>query len=161
MAVVAMAIVAGWLAIRSPTPTAAAEPRPAAPSTADGSSDPRWHRVLDRLDSLRSRAWRTGDPEALSRVYVAWSGALRADRAMVSAYRSRGLRLRVRLAFMRVRLVDRRPGEVTLAVVDRLRSVAATSASGGVAQLPADRPTAHTIVLRRVGGRWLIADVSY
>jgi hypothetical protein len=155
-----VAVAAAWLAMRSPPPTAAAESRHATPSTADGSRDARWLRVLDRIGGLRARAWRTSDPAALSQVYVAPSSALRADRAMLSAYSARDLRLRARLDFLRVLLIDRRPGEATLAVVDRLRSVAAKSATGAVAELPDDQPTAHTIVLRRVGGRWLIADVS-
>jgi hypothetical protein len=160
IAVAFVAVVATWLATRNPTPTAAAEPRHSTPSAPDGSSDARWRRVLDRLDGLRSRAWRRGDPDDLSEVNVAGSAALRADRAMLAAYWSRGLRLRARLDFLRVRLVERRPDEATLDVVDRLRPAAATSVSGAVVDLPADQATAHTIVLRRVGGRWLIADVA-
>jgi hypothetical protein len=146
--------------MRSPTPTAAAEPRRSTPSAADESSAARWLGVLDGLDGLRSRAWRTGDLAALSEVYVRGSGALLADRAMLAAYRSRGLRLPARLDFLRVLLVERRPDEATLDVVDRLRPAAARSAAGAVVALPADQPTAHTIVLRRIGGRWLIADVK-
>jgi hypothetical protein len=124
------------------------------------SSDARWRGVLGRLDAIRARAWRAGDPSALDRVYVAGSGALRADKRMIDAFGSRGWRPdEVRLELLAVSVVDRRPGEVTLAAVDRLRPVRVHTDVGGVANLPADEPTAHRIVLRRVEGRWLIADV--
>jgi hypothetical protein len=154
-------VLAAWLAMRDPTPTAAApERRPPASSATGDPSSARWLRVLDHLNGLRSRAWRTGDPAALSDVYVRGSGALRADRTMLAEYRSRGLRLPARLDFLRVLVVARRSNEATLAVVDRLRPAAARSAAGAIVALPADQPTAHTIVLRRIGGRWLIADVA-
>jgi hypothetical protein len=121
----------------------------------------RWLQVLERLGALRDHAWRVGDPGELDRVYAHDSPALLADRRMLHAYWSRGLRPgEVRLDFAVVRVVDRRPGQVTLAVVDRLRPTRIHTDVGEAASLPADHPTAHTIVLRRVDGRWLIADVA-
>jgi hypothetical protein len=79
---------------------------------------------------------------------------------MLLAYWRRGLRTDgVRLEFAAVRVVDRRPREVELAVVDRLTSVRVHTDIGAAASLPTDQPTAHTIVLRRVNGCWLIAAV--
>jgi hypothetical protein len=135
-------------------------------STTEGSRDTapsgsdHWLRELERLDRLRAKAWTTGTPRGLRRVYAPDSAVLRADRRMLRTYISRGLRTDgVRLEFAMVRVVDRRPREVELAVVDRLGPVRVHTDIGGAASLPADQPTAHTIVLRRVGGQWLIAAV--
>jgi hypothetical protein len=127
--------------------------------TASGANE-RWLRELERLDRLRAKAWTTGSLTGLQRVYAPSSAVLRADRHMLRTYLSRGLRTDgVRLEFADVRVVGQRPGEVELAVVDRLGPVRVHTDVGGAASLPADQPTAHTIVLRRVGGQWLIASV--
>jgi hypothetical protein len=156
---VAAVIVAAVVA-RSTSPTAAAgSTRPVA-RLARSAAEARWLDVLERLDTLREHAWLTDDPGALRRVYAPGSAALRADLRMLAAYRSRGLRPdRVRMAFSELRVVGVRRLEVTLAVVDELQPVRVSTDVGARVALPADQPTAHTIMLRRVDGRWLIADV--
>jgi hypothetical protein len=143
----------------APIAAAAAEPRPRPTAAPNQSGGARWLRALDHLDRIRWQAWRTGDPAALGRVYVPGSSALRADRAMLAAYRARRLRVSARVDFRQVRVVDRDGEAVTLAVVDQLGAAVATSPSDGAVALPSDQPTAHTIVLQRVGGRWRIAAI--
>jgi hypothetical protein len=143
-----------------PDAAAAVHTRTETSTLARETAESRWRRVLAALAVTRGRAWQTGEPGLLRRVYVAASPVLRADRRMLAAYRLRGLRPQgVRLEFTSVFVVRRQPGEVTLAAVDRLNPTRVRSSLGTVVSLPADQPTAHTIVLRRVGGRWLIADV--
>jgi hypothetical protein len=115
---------------------------------------------LSRLDELRSRALRNGDEALLDSVYVGGSLVLRADRKLVQAYAARGLRLRSPIDYLSARVMNRGADAVALAVVDQVRAPTATTASGTALALPADRPTSHVIVLRRVAGRWLIARVS-
>jgi hypothetical protein len=120
----------------------------------------RWRAVLYRLDSARARAWRRGDPDLLRAVYTAQSPALDDDRHLLGDYARRGMRVRdVRLRFGRVAVVERRPGYVRLAVVDRLAAATAVSASGRLLPLPRDRPSRHRVLLRRVGEGWRIDRV--
>jgi hypothetical protein len=158
----------GWLAAVGVALalTAAAAARSAGPEgTAVGPSaatdEPaRWTAVLQTLDAERARAWRSGDVSALRRVYTAGSPALRADRRMLAAYQARGLRPSgVRLEFASVEVSSAGPHRVTLQAVDRLRQMHIRAADGSVTALPGDEPTSHTIVLREVDGRWLIASV--
>jgi hypothetical protein len=94
----------------------------------------------------------------LGRVYFTPSPALRRDQRAMSGYLHRGLVVRgVHLRFAGVRLLSRRPGLVTLGVVDRLRPMTAVRVDGQGTRLPADLPTRHLLVLRRTGDRWRIA----
>ncbi|HSS67536.1 MAG TPA: hypothetical protein VLK34_03220 [Nocardioidaceae bacterium] len=150
--VLAVAVAAVVVVTKDPPPTAAAVPRL---TTSDD-----WQRVLERLDDRRASAWQAGRPAALHAVYTPSSPSLRADRAMLAAYQARGLQPRgVRLVFSEVQLVSRGPHMVVLAATDRLATMRVRTAAGVVVRLPADQPTAHVIVLRRVDGRWKIAAV--
>jgi hypothetical protein len=116
--------------------------------------------VLHRLDAARAVAWLRGDPAMLGRVFVTPSAALRRDERALSGYRQRGLVVRgVHLRFARVRLVARRPGLVTLRVVDRLGTMTAVDVDEERMRLPRDQPTRHLLVLRRTVDRWRIAAV--
>jgi hypothetical protein len=149
--------------------TAAAASRPG-PGRVSGPHTPRrrgppgtaatWSAVLRRLDAARAAGWLRGDVAILGRVYVTPSSALRRDRRALSGYLHRGLVVRgVHLRFVRVRRVARRPGLVTLDVVDRLGTVSAVDVDGERMRLPRDQPTRHLLVLRRAVDRWRIAAV--
>jgi hypothetical protein len=135
-------------------------PHPAEP-TGSRASTVRWHVVLHRLDRVRARAWCRGEPRLLRAVYTPRATALGADRHLLGDYARRGLRVRdVRLRFVRVHVMDRRPLYVRLRVVDSLADATAVSSTGKLLRLPRDRATRHRIVLRRVGGRWRIDAVT-
>jgi hypothetical protein len=116
--------------------------------------------VLGRLDAARAAAWLRGDLAMLGRVYLTRSAALRRDQRTLSEYLDRGLVVRgVHLRIARVRLLARRPGLVTLRVVDRLGAMTAVDTDGERMRLPRDQPTRHLLVLRRAVDRWRIAAV--
>lgn len=126
-------------------------------------SDPvsRWRPILAAIDGRRARAWRTGNPALLRRVYVAGSHALRRDRAMLSRYGDRGLRVDgVRLGFLSVAVLAQRPGRADLLVVDQLGRARALGPHGARLVLPTDRPSRHRVTLRRTSAGWRIAAVS-
>ena len=133
-----------------PTPTAALATAPAGSPALD---------VLHGWDAARSHAWATGDAAALRRLYVAGSAAGRADVRLLRRYLARGLVVRhLRMQVFAVRVMRRDDGILRMRVTDRV--------AGGVAvagrhrlRLPVDRPTTHTIVLRRVAGAWRVASV--
>ena len=134
------------------------EPRPtAAPATAPAGSP-----ALDALhgwDDARSHAWAIGDAAALRRLYVAGSAAGRADVHLLRRYLARGLVVRqLQMQVFAFHVVRRDAGILRVRVTDRV--------AGGVAvagrhrlRLPVDRPTARTVVLRRVAGDWRVASV--
>jgi hypothetical protein len=116
--------------------------------------------VLHRLDAERAVAWLRGDPALLGHVYVTPSPALRRDQRALSGYLHRGLVVRgVHLRVARVRLLVRRPGLVTLRVVDRLGAMTAVDVGGERMRLPRDQPTRHLLRLRRTVHQWRIAAV--
>jgi hypothetical protein len=111
--------------------------------------------VLHAWDARRAAAWAEADVAALGALYTARSATGRADVAMLAAWRSRGLRvvgMRTQLLRLEVQAASRR--RIAVRVVDRL--VGGSVVPSGVA-LPVDRPTGHTVVLRRVTGEWLVA----
>jgi hypothetical protein len=121
----------------------------------------RWVRILDLLDGRRAMAWRTGRPSELSGVFVPGSPELAEDRRALRGYVDRGLVVRSVREGYDVEAVERRdPSTVVLLVVDRLEAAYAVAGSGATEALPVDRPTRHHIVLRRLGGRWLIARIT-
>jgi len=173
--------VAAWTAVAALACSACAAPdrqRPAAPSNGSGVavsavSEPpeaewacsadcwRWRPVLDRLDAHRARAYATGRPRLLLRVYLPRSRVLASDRRMLSAWTTRGAtvagaRLRV-LAVSRLRSPGR---SVRLRVVDRLAPATARLRRGERIELPHDQATEHLVVLRRTPDGWRIASSS-
>lgn len=159
----------GWLGRPGPGPSVRGTGVPSAPTArggGDGSASDdlaarRWEHELRRLDRLRARAWRRGDPGGLGRVYVPRSRVLALDRRHLRAYVERGYTVRgVRLRILGLRVVDSRPTRVRLDVVDRLLDAVATDPAGEQRVLPSDRPHRHTVDLRRVRGRWRIAAVG-
>lgn len=115
--------------------------------------------VLHAWDDRRAAAWARGDVDLLRRLYVSGSRTGRADVAMLRAYADRGLRvtgLRTQVLAVAVRALA--PARLVLRVTDRLAGGVVRGAARPLA-LPVDRPTSQVVVLRRVGGRWLVASV--
>jgi hypothetical protein len=157
---VLVAALAAACARETPAPAArveAAEPVEAAAGPAPAAPPP--VEVLRAWDAQRAEAWARGDPSLLAALYTPGSVAGRRDRAMLRAWVSRGLVVRgLRTQLLAVREVRRSRASWTLRVTDRL--------TGGVAvgpgvrrPLPVDAATTHTVVLHRLGGRWLVASV--
>ena len=120
----------------------------------------RWSDVLAQIDQRRDLAWRQGYPGRLVQVFVPGAAALRADQAALRGYLRRGYDVGpTQVEYWHVQVVDRRPGQVRLAVVDRLRSVQVTDPTGHRRQLPDDRPTRHLIALRHTDTGWRIASI--
>jgi hypothetical protein len=128
----------------------------------------RWRPVLDELDAHRRRAYATGRPRLLHRVYVPGSGVLARDRRMLTAWTARtagvsGVRLRV-LHVRRLPAGRRWPAargtSVRLRVVDQLAPATVHLYRGaGRIPLPRDLPTSRVIVLRHGPTGWRIAAV--
>ncbi|MBZ5740347.1 hypothetical protein [Nocardioides mangrovi] len=114
--------------------------------------------VLHAWDVRRSAAWSAGDVAGLRALYLPGSAAGRADVAMLRAWRARGLRVEgMQTQLLSVSVRSRTRERFVVDVVDRV-VVGSVVPSGDA--LPADRPTAHTLVLRRVSGEWLVASVA-
>lgn len=158
--VLAVALLAGWAALRPDPPggtTHAAPPASRPPAAAPVHADPAVAAlaVLRQWDQARAAAWERGDPAALRSLYVPGSRAGKADVAMLSRWRERGLRVRgMRTQVLAAAVRVRGPDRVVLVVTDRL--VGAVAVPGGE-PLPRDQPTTRRLELRRVGGRWLLA----
>lgn len=157
----------GPLAASERTASAQVRPRVAAhelAASADAgltSRDARWLQVLDEISARRDTAWCRGDPRLLRDVYAPGSPELAVDRAMLRAYRERGLRVTgVRMRFFVVEVELQRPGSAVLLVVDSLGRSVAHSRTGGARVLPEDLPTRHRIELREVGDQWRIARIT-
>jgi hypothetical protein len=115
-------------------------------------------RVLRAWDARRAEAWARGSPADLRQLYVGEAG--RADRALLRAYRDRGLRVEeMEAQLLAVEVLDRSPRSWTLRVTDRLRRAVAVEGTRRVT-LPRDRPSVRQVRLVRVGGAWRVAEVS-
>lgn len=132
---------------------------PPAPSlTAASGEDPGPRAVLADWDERRSIAWAAADTGELADLYVAGSRTGQADVRMLSAYVDRGLRVEGLVTqVLALEVLEQTSDSLRLRVTDRV--------VGGVvrgehttSRLPADRPTTRTLVLRRVGGEWLVAS---
>ena len=120
-----------------------------------------WRGVLQLLDHARATAWRRSRPALLRQVYLPSAAVLRRDRSRLHAYTARGLRVRgVHLTFGSIAVVARAPRVVRLRVVDQLGAATAFDQHGDRRELPRDRPTRHTIELRRYADGWRIAGVQ-
>nr|CAA9363081.1 MAG: hypothetical protein AVDCRST_MAG46-3471 [uncultured Nocardioidaceae bacterium] len=118
----------------------------------------RWRPVLDRLDGHRTRAYASGRPRQLRRVYAPGSRVLAHDLRMLRAWTRRGATVSgVRLRVLAATRQDGSSGVVRLGVVDRLLDATARLADGATVPLPHDRVTERVVVLRRVRGQWRIA----
>lgn len=118
----------------------------------------RWWRVLHRLDRAREAAYDRQRPGLLSRVYAPGSALLRRDRAVLGAYRERGVRLGpVRLDVSTLRVTRHSGGSVRLRVVERLAPTTAVLPGGARVALPADAPTRRSLRLVHTPAGWRLA----
>jgi len=115
--------------------------------------------VLRDWDRRRAAAWASGDAGALATLYVRGASAGDADVAMLTAWTARGLAvddLTTQLLAVHVRA--RGPSRWVLRVRDRVTGAVAAGA-GRAEPLPAGTTSERDVVLRRVGGAWLVASV--
>lgn len=114
--------------------------------------------MLHRLDRVREAAYDRRRPGLLSRVYAPRSALLRHDRAVLTAYRERDVRLGpVRLDVSALRVIRRSRGSVVVRVVERLAPTTAVLPDGARVALPADAPTRRSLRLVRTPAGWLLA----
>jgi hypothetical protein len=123
-------------------------------------------RVLAEWDARRATAWASGDLRALGRLYVDGSAAGAADVALLRRYLARGLVVRgLRMQVLRARVLTSRPRLLEVEVTDRVAAAVAAPPGtrptrAGSRRLPSDAATTRRLVLRRVGGLWLMEQVS-
>jgi hypothetical protein len=124
-------------------------------------------RVLAEWDARRATAWASGDLRALGRLYVDGSAAGAADVALLRRYLARGLVVRgLRMQLLRARVLTSRPRLLEVEVTDRVAAAVAVrpgtrpDTRAGSRRLPSDAATTRRLVLRRVGGVWLMEQVS-
>lgn len=116
-------------------------------------------RVLREWDAARAAAWRSGSPAALRKLYAEGSASGRTDRALLGAYRSRGLRVEgISMQRSRVRVLAGSEDRWVLQTTDRLVGAAAVG-QGRRVRLPRDGWSTRVVVLVRVGERWRVAEV--
>ncbi|MBW8750863.1 MAG: hypothetical protein JF565_05485 [Propionibacteriales bacterium] len=119
--------------------------------------------VLHEWDARRAIAWAAGDASAVRGLYTPGSAAGAADARLLGRYRARGLVVRdLRMQVLRARVLVTRPSRLELEVTDRVAGATAVRADDVATgrRLPADRPSTHVLVLRRVDATWLMASVS-
>jgi len=115
--------------------------------------------VLRAWDEARSEAWWRGSPRALRRLYVVGSESGRADRALLTAYAERGLRVEgLTVQRAGVRVTQATDDRLVLVVTDRATGGTAVGEAGRVV-LPRDDWSTRTVVLVREDGRWRVAEV--
>ena len=163
LAACAVLATAGLVLLRPEAPsadTAAPAPAPGGHAGEGDEAGGTARAVLASWDARRSRAWTTGDVAALRRLYVPGSRAGRGDVRMLRAYAARGLRVRgLGTQVLALRVVRESPRLLELVVTDRVTGGEAVGRGRPLA-LPADRPSTRRLLLRRVGGRWLVDEVS-
>lgn len=116
--------------------------------------------VLRRWDTRREQAWRNRDAEALAVLYVPGSEAARSDLRLLRSYTSRGLVVRrMQTQLLAIEVLRRSPTAIRVRVLDRVAGGEVTAGDRRMS-LRGTRPVAHTIDLRRVGGRWRVGSVS-
>jgi hypothetical protein len=122
--------------------------------------------VLAEWDARRATAWASGDLRALGRLYVDGSAAGAADVELLRRYVARGLVVRgLRMQVLRARVLTSRPRLLEVEVTDRVAAAVAARPGtrptrAGSRRLPSDAATTRRLVLRRVGGLWLMEQVS-
>jgi hypothetical protein len=115
--------------------------------------------VLRAWDGRRAAAWAEGDEAALAALYTDGSAAGGRDRSMLRRYVARGLRVRgLRMQVLAGSVRSRAAGRIVIVVTDRLAHAVAVG-RGVRVELPRDRASRRTVVLRRLAGEWRVARV--
>jgi hypothetical protein len=115
--------------------------------------------VLHGWDRRRARTWARGNEAALLRLYARRSRTAARDVAMLTAYRSRGLRvasMERQVLALKVRACGAR--RISVLVTDRLVDAVAVGHRGRTG-LPAGRPVTRRVDLRRQAGAWRVSEV--
>ena len=113
--------------------------------------------VLRAWDQRRAAAWASGDPQAVSALYVAGSAAGRADRTFLAAYAARGLRVEgLAMQVLAVDVLDATTDRLVLQVTDRVARGVAVG-RGRRIPLPRDEPSTWKVVMVRDEATWLVA----
>ena len=135
---------------------AAPGPPPSAATTEVAPAHSRALRVLHHWDRRRARAWEEGSVRRLGALYLPGSAAGRADRAMLVAYRERGLRVvGMRRQTLGIEVVAASGGVLTLEVTDRL--VRAVAVGRGIRRaLPQGAVATRRLTFRRSGTGWVL-----
>ena len=116
--------------------------------------------VLHDWDSRREAAWAASDPSRLHRLYTPGSSAGRADVRLLRAYAVRGFVVRrLETQVFAVRVLRMTPRRITLRVLDRVAGGVLTSA-GKRRPLASTRPALRDVTFQRLGGDWVVSDVS-
>jgi hypothetical protein len=132
------------------------------PAAAQGRAD--WLPVLSALDTIRSRAFATGDVASLDLVYARGSSVLSEDRRRLGDLRSVGMLARgLRPALVAARRIRAEPGTVVLEVRDRLPPYTIVDRDGGVLEWRpgrAEETWEVTIVPAAASpGQWRISSI--
>lgn len=115
--------------------------------------------ILRGWDRQRAAAYAAGDAAALRALYVDGSRSGENDQQLLRAYAARGLRvLEMRTQILSIDIREHTAARLSLAVTDRLASAVAVG-EGLRTTLPRDGATGRIVELRRVEGRWLVAEV--
>jgi hypothetical protein len=144
-----------------PAPEPVTDRRPEVPAAPEHGASVAALRTLRAWDRSRARAYATGSPARLRRLYVVGSTAGAADLRLLDAYRSRGLRvLGMRTQVLALAVLEARPDRWALRVTDRLARAVAVQ-GGRRLDLPRDRSSTRVITLMRgADARWRVSSVS-
>ncbi len=148
-------------ATSSPTSATTSASTPAPHQRTQTGESKKWMQTLQALDARRSRAFSTLNPADLNAIYVPGSPPWSADRALLTSYRDRHIRiegLRMQIETVTVET----PGKTTvvLRIVDRLISGVAVTASGQRTTLPPGQPTARRLTLTTNTTTWRISTIT-
>jgi hypothetical protein len=120
-------------------------------------------RTLQALDVQRAQAFWTLDLEALDQIYVPGSSPWRADRALLSTYRDRQVRVQgLRIQIDSTTVTRRTPTTITLRTTDRLTAGQAIDQAGTKTPLPPGVPMTRLITLTTTPPTqtWRIAAIT-
>ena len=158
------------VALTRPAPSGGAAPGTSEPTRRSGTPEPPrrevrpstdWVQVLARLDRRRSRAFATGDPALLARVYLDGSAPLRMDRRLLRRYADRGLRVTgLRMRVVDVRLLAGGETSAVLRVRDRVSGGLVEGDDGNSRPLRGDAWSRHRVRLERGRDGWRIAKLE-
>jgi len=133
---------------RASDPPPVTEPRPEVEAAS----------VLAAWDAGRAAAWAAGDVRRLRSLYMPGSVAGERDVAMLRRWVDRGLVVDgLRTQVLSLREVRRSADRWVLAVTDRI--VGGVAIGSSPLRLPTGAPRTRTVVLRKVGDRWLVSAV--
>ena len=155
--VLLVGVLAGVAAVLVRRVSAGPPPAPASATSVSAPAHSRALRVLHHWDHRRARAWQEGSVRRLRALYRPGSEAGRADRAMLLAYRERGLRVvDMRRQVLGIEVVDSGRRTLTVDVTDRLANAVAVG-HGTRTLLPRGGLATRTLTFRLTGDGWVLA----